>query len=83
MTSEFKNLQNSHDKQLLELSRIDPLMLYLKELTSIYGELAYFFADFYGGDKIAIVWKEPYLQDGPFKINMAYNAISNKDRTVI
>jgi hypothetical protein len=71
-TSKFKNVLDSHDKELIKLSYIDPLRRYLQDLQKAFGEVAYFFADVHGGDKIAVVWK-PML-DTKFKVNMPFNA---------
>ncbi len=71
-TSEYKNVTNAADKELLKLSYIDPLSKYLRDLYTNFGEVAHFFADIHGGDKIAIVWKP--LAETTFKVNMPYNA---------
>lgn len=74
-TSKFKNVLGSHDKQLIELSLIDPVQMYLRELEKNYGEIAMFFSDIYGGDKIAIVWKAGQMTDTAFKVNMSFNSM--------
>ncbi|KAJ3306633.1 hypothetical protein HDV03_004763 [Kappamyces sp. JEL0829] len=77
-SSKFKNVLDARDRQLLALSLIDPLREYVKDLESTFGEVAYFFADAYGGDKVAVVWKLGQLQETPFKVNLAYNAMPTK-----
>jgi len=40
----------------------DPVQIYLKELRSAYGELAYFCSDLYGDTKIYVLWKPDELK---------------------
>lgn len=81
-TSQFKNVMDMHDREFLEYSEIDVVQLYLHDLVKYFGEIAMFFADVYGGDKIAVVWKKPFLQPGPFKINLGYLAQVSSDGKV-
>ena len=73
---------DAHDRQFLAHSHIDLVQLYLGDLVSHFGELAMFFADIYGGDKIAVVWKRQFLEPGPFKINLPYLATVSLDGKV-
>jgi hypothetical protein len=74
-TSKFKNALDPKDKELIKLSNIDPLRRYLQDLHKCFADVAYFFADIHGGDKVAIVWKP--LSDSKFKANLSYNAKEN------
>jgi hypothetical protein len=67
---------------LLQLSLIDPLQIYLNELRDAFGDVALFFADIYGGDKIAIVWLNGSLLDTQFKVNFAFNVKPTKKEKV-
>jgi hypothetical protein len=71
-TSKFKNVFDKQDKELVKLSYIDPLARYIQDLHTSFGQVAYFFADMNGGDKVAIVWKP--MVDTKFKVNMSFNA---------
>lgn len=68
-------MKNDAEKELLELSFINPLQLFHEKLEEYYGHIAYFFSDFYGGDKIAIVWKESLLKDSKFKVGLNFNSM--------
>ena len=82
-TSRFKNLMDDHDKDLLELSFIDPLKMYMNDLTTHFGDLAFFFADIYGGDKVAVVFKTEQLAETEFKVNVGYNSTLTGETRVI
>ncbi|KAI8896177.1 Nrap protein [Globomyces pollinis-pini] len=71
--SKFKNIQSKEDLQLQHLRTINPVEHYMKELITYYKDIAYFFYDMYGGDKIVIVWKPGQLEETPFKLNVHYN----------
>jgi Nrap protein domain 6 len=59
----------------MELSFINPLQMYIDELKRHFDDVAMFFTDVYGGDKIAVVWKSGQLEDTGFKVNVGYNAM--------
>jgi U3 small nucleolar RNA-associated protein 22 len=40
----------------------DPVQIYLKELRSAYGELAYFCSDLYGDTKVYVLWRPDALK---------------------
>ncbi|XP_033110721.1 nucleolar protein 6-like [Anneissia japonica] len=46
----------------------DPTAYYLQELNEMYGEIALFFHDVYGGNVIAVVWKPNSFKPELFKI---------------
>ncbi|CAG8433493.1 6277_t:CDS:10 [Diversispora eburnea] len=52
----------------------DPVVCYLKELRSLYSNIALFFHDKYGGTVIGIVWKPSYLFPTPWKVNLGYSS---------
>ncbi|KAJ3259064.1 hypothetical protein HK103_002951 [Boothiomyces macroporosus] len=72
--SKFKNVLDAHDKKLIEQSFINVQSRYLNELVEYFGDIALFFADVYGGDKICVVWKPGRLEDTHFKANLTFNA---------
>lgn len=50
----------------------DPVSLYLKELRTAYGELAYFYVDVYGDSKICVLWK-PSIHSAATQKNFKYS----------
>ena len=52
----FRNLISSKDRESALLSRIDSVSCYLKDLESAFSEVALFFYDPNGGDKIFVLW---------------------------
>ncbi|KAJ3320289.1 Nucleolar protein 6 [Boothiomyces sp. JEL0866] len=72
--SKFKNVMDPHDKKLIEQSYIDVQSRYLDELVEYFGDIALFFTDIYGGDKICVVWKPGRLEDTHFKANLTFNS---------
>ncbi|KAJ3312141.1 Nucleolar protein 6 [Boothiomyces sp. JEL0838] len=72
--SKFKNVLDAHDKKLIEQSFINVQSRYLNELVEYFGDIALFFTDVYGGDKICVVWKPGRLEDTHFKANLTFNA---------
>jgi Nrap protein domain 6 len=81
-TSQFKNDQSPKDQAFFKQARIDVVGAYKSLLEKTFGHLAMFFVDVYGGDKIALVWKQGVLKPVPFKMNMLYNGIMMENETV-
>ncbi|XP_075979856.1 nucleolar protein 6 Mat89Ba [Anticarsia gemmatalis] len=48
-----------------------PVLQYLDELRSAYGDFALFFHDLYGGDVIAVLWKPDINEDREFQLTNA------------
>ena len=61
---------------------INPLEIYVEELSRSYGDIAMFFRDVYGGDKIAIVWKSNQIGDTGFKVNLGFNGMPTEELIV-
>lgn len=66
----------------MQLSFINPLEMYVDELNRYFGDVAMFFADIYGGDKIAVVWKSAQMAETGFKVNMGFNAMPTEELIV-
>ena len=60
------------------LQEFDPVVPYLQDLQVAFGDIAMFFYDRYGGDKIALVWRPGTTNSQPFKVNLMYNAMPNE-----
>jgi U3 small nucleolar RNA-associated protein 22 len=52
----------------------DPIEVYCRDLEALFGPIAWFFRDAYGGTSIAIVWKRNVIQhDYPFKASLPFS----------
>ena len=69
--SAFKNLHAQSD-QAKNLSGLDPVQLFLRELEVMYGSNVLFFSDEQGGSLIAGLWN-PQTGPRPWKVNLAYS----------
>ncbi len=52
----FRNLISSKDRESALLSRIDTVSCYVRDLELAFSEVAIFFYDPNGGDKIFVLW---------------------------
>ncbi|KAI9208235.1 Nrap protein [Polychytrium aggregatum] len=71
--AKFKNLSISRSETDLALDTLNPIPQYLAELRDSFGDVAMFFADRYGGDKIAVAWKGLPKTELAFKVNLGWN----------
>ncbi|KAJ3150218.1 hypothetical protein HDU89_003307 [Geranomyces variabilis] len=72
--STFKNLLALKDRELALLSEIDPAELFVSDLTTAFGDSALFFHDRYGGDVVGVVWNPLVMAEGPWKVDLKFNA---------
>ena len=72
----FKNIVSDKDRLLTILSKLDSVECYVADLHAAFSEIAMFFWDKYGGDKIAVVWKQSVAGDSEpilWKVNSLAN----------
>lgn len=58
-------------EEIIPVVEFHPVLKYLEELRSAYGEFALFFHDIYGGDVIAVLWKPSVHEEREFQLTNA------------
>lgn len=70
------SIKDSLSSNSLPVCDFNPPQIYLDELRGAFSDVALFFYDKYGGNKIGVVWKQPSLAPQSFKIlNAQYKII--------
>ncbi|GIY22546.1 nucleolar protein 6 [Caerostris darwini] len=69
--------------ELYPIVEYDPVQKYLEELRENFGEFAFFLYDVYGGDFIAVVWKQSAFTPKEFKSStVSYRKLSENGNLV-
>ncbi|GIY22975.1 nucleolar protein 6 [Caerostris extrusa] len=78
----FKPYKYESD-ELYPIIEYDPVQKYLEELRENFGEFAFFLYDVYGGDFIAVVWKQSAFTPKEFKpSSVSYRKLSENGNLV-
>lgn len=81
----YRNYDPLQKEKILPVIDFDPVKHYVDELRNMYGELAMFFYDTFGGSKIYVLWKPDSLKGKDLKhFNAKYRMIDqNKNELIL
>ncbi|GFR09020.1 nucleolar protein 6 [Trichonephila clavata] len=69
--------------EVFPITEYDPVERYLHELRQNFGEYAFFFHDVYGGDFIAVVWKQSSFSPKEFNVSSINNRTLHRNGTQV
>lgn len=65
---DIKNFEQSEDTKM-PITDFNPVDLYLNQLRSSFSDFALFFYDYFGGNKIGVLWKPNVFEVRQFKVS--------------